>query len=90
MSWSVSAKGIPQQVQEQLNAQFTYPLAPKPAGLVDDGERETVGRMASLIKQVLTTFDPKTEVTVSANGHMAVGNIETGEGRRQEVNLFIR
>jgi hypothetical protein len=83
MSWSVNAAGLPAKVKDELRRQFSYPLAPAPAGLADPGERETVERLSETISQCLETFDQGKECTVSANGHMLAGSY-------QEVNLSIR
>ncbi len=89
MSWSVNATGTPAEVRGQLSEQFKGPLAEKPAGLSDDGERETVQRVQETIEQVLATFDPANKVTVSANGHMGFSSWETKAGAYQSVNLTI-
>lgn len=44
MSWSVSANGKIADVRGQLSEQFKGPLAEKPAGLSNDGERVTAGK----------------------------------------------
>jgi hypothetical protein len=89
MSWSVSASGTPAEVRGQLSEQFKGPLAEKPAGLSDDGERQTVQQTHELIEQVLSTFDPAHSVTVAASGHMGFGNWDTKSGAYQSVNLTI-
>jgi hypothetical protein len=63
------------------------PLADPPAGLEDDGERETVRQVAALIDQCLATFDPAKPVLVNANGHL--GRDPKG-GAYQWVNLSIQ
>ena len=69
MSWSVSASGKPQDVMGEIHRQlWAGPLADKPAGLSDDGERETVRQVSGTINQCLETFDPERNVLVSANG----------------------
>ena len=90
MSWSVSASGKPEDVKAELSRQFTAPLADKPAGLTDDGERETVRRISETITQCLETFDPEKTVTVSAYGHMGWENYDTKSGASQNVNLSIK
>jgi len=90
MSWSVNATGTPSEVRGQLSEQFKAPLAEKPAGLSDDGERETVQRIHETIEQVLTTFDLDKKVSVSANGHMGFENWDTKAGAYQNVSLTIK
>lgn len=90
MSWSVSAKGIPAEVQAELTRQFSYPLADAPAGLSDEGERETVRRIADTISQCLGTFDPAKTVAVSANGHMGFDSWDTKTGTVQTVAVSIQ
>ena len=90
MSWSVNATGTPAEVRGQLSEQFKGPLAEKPAGLSDDGERETVRRIHETIEQVLATFGPDKKVSVSANGSMGFENWETTTGAYQNVNLTIK
>jgi hypothetical protein len=68
MSWIVSASGTPSEVRGVLSEQFKGPLAEKPAGLSDDGERETVQRVHELIEQVLSTFGPERTLKVSELG----------------------
>ena len=89
MSWSVNATGTPAEVRGQLSEQFKGPLAEKPAGLSDDGERETVQRVHETIEQVLATFDIEQKVTVSAGGHMGFQNWDTKAGAYQNVSLSI-
>lgn len=81
MSWSVSSSGTPDLVSEKLAEDFAYPLAQPPAGISDDGERETVRLVKGLIDQVLGTFGEDQNVMVVASGHMA--------NRYQFVNLKI-
>lgn len=90
MSWSVSATGTPAEVRGQLSEQFKGPLAEKPAGLSDDGERETVQRIHETIEQVLATFGPEIKVSVSAVGHMGFENWDTKAGAYQNVSLTIK
>lgn len=89
MSWSVSASGKPLEVKAELDRQFAYPLADKPAGLDDDGERETVRLIAETLGQCLETYGPERKVSVSANGHISFANFETKEGGNQTVNMSI-
>ena len=89
MSWSVNASGTPSEVRGTLSEQFKAPLADKPAGLSNDGERQSVQLVHELIEQVLSTFDPEIKVGVSASGHMGFGNWETKAGAYQYVNLSI-
>lgn len=89
MSWSVSASGTPAEVRGQLSEQFKGPLAEKPAGLSDDGERETVQKIQELIEQITTTFDPEKSLSVSAYGHMGFADWETKAGCYQQVSLTI-
>jgi hypothetical protein len=89
MSWSVNAKGKPADVKAELARQFTFPLADKPAGLSDDGERETVRRVSGTIAQCLETFDPEGTVTVIAGGHMGYRDWSTKAGAFQNVTLSI-
>jgi hypothetical protein len=92
MSWSVSATGTPAEVRGQLSEQFKGPLAEKPAGLSDDGERETVRRIHETIEQVLTTFGPDQKVSVSASGHMGFAdwNSKNVAGGYQTASLTIK
>jgi hypothetical protein len=89
MSWSVSASGTPAEVRGRLSEQFKGPLAEKPAGLNDDGERETVRLIAETIEQCLGTFDPQKTVSVSASGHMGSEGYTTKAGAYQNVSLSI-
>ncbi len=90
MSWSVNAKGTPAEVKAALEVSFSGPLAAKPAGLSDDGERETVRRIHETIVQCLETFAPEKTVSVSANGHIGFENWDTKTGAAQNVSLTIQ
>jgi hypothetical protein len=90
MSWSVSTTGKPGDVKTELARQFAFPLADPPAGLADDGERETVKRISETIAQCLDTFDQEKTVTVSANGHMGFANWDTKAGAYQQVSISIQ
>jgi hypothetical protein len=90
MSWSVSAKGTPAEAQAELTRQFSYPLAAPPAGLSDEGERETVRRVADTISQCLGTFDPAKTVYVAANGHISSDTWDTKAGAVQTVHVSIQ
>ncbi len=90
MSWSVSASGKIADVKVELERQFLWPLADKPAGLSDEGERETVRRVRDTITQCLETFDPERPVSVSANGHMGFENWDTKAGAYQNVSVSIQ
>jgi hypothetical protein len=89
MSWSVSASGTPSEVRGQLSEQFKGPLAAKPAGLSDDGERQSVRQVADLLEQISTTFDPEGRLNVSASGHMGFADWDKKTGGYQSVNLTI-
>jgi hypothetical protein len=89
MSWSVSASGTPSEVRGHLSVQFKVWLADKPAGLHDDGERETVQRIAETIEQCLGTFGPENQVSISANGHMGFADWDKKTGGYQTVNITI-
>lgn len=89
MSWSVNSTGSPAEVRGQLSEQFKGPLAEKPRGLSDDGERETVQKIAELIEQILSTFDPGRNVSISASGHIVFGDWENKTGGYQTVNLTV-
>lgn len=90
MSWSVSATGKPVEVQREIGRQMMLgPLAEPPAGLADEGERETVRLVSFLVYQCLGTFDPEGVVTVEANGHMAFSNWDSRIGARQTVSIAI-
>lgn len=91
MSWSVSASGKPGEVASSIDKQLLDgPLADKPAGLSDDGERETVRNVSETITQCLGTFDPEKPVSVSAYGHMGWTDWEMKAGANQSVNLSIQ
>lgn len=90
MSWSVNASGKPSEVKAELDRQFSHPLQVAPAGLSDDGERETVRRISETITQCLETFDPERSVSVSAYGHMGFSDWDTKAGANQEVTLSIK
>jgi hypothetical protein len=90
MSWSVSTRGSVAEVRAELERQFSYPLADAPAGLPDEGERETVRRIRDTISQCLETFGPDKQVTVSANGHMGFDNWDSRAGAYQQVNVSIQ
>ena len=89
MSWSVNASGNVADVRGQLSEQFKGPLAEKPAGLFDDGERKTVEMVRDSIDQCLSTFGPDKTVNVSAFGHMGFANWEM-KGAYQEVTVSIK
>lgn len=90
MSWSVSTRGTVAAVQAELERQFAFPLADAPAGLLDEGERETVRRVRDTITQCLGTFAPEKTVTVAANGHMGFDSWEGRTGPVQTVNISIQ
>lgn len=90
MSWGVSASGTPAETKGQLSEQFKGPLADKPAGLSDDGERETVSRIQDMIEQCLGTFGPEQKVSVSAYGHMGFQDWDKKKGGWQNVSLTIK
>ncbi len=83
MSWSVNASGKPADVRGRLSEQFKGPLAEKPAGLADDGERKTVEMIRDSVDQCLSTFGADKTVSVIASGHME-------EGHYPLVNVSIR
>jgi hypothetical protein len=89
MSWSVSAVGTPSEVRGFLSEQFKYPLADKPAGILDDGERDTVKQTADLLEQILSTFDAEGKVAISASGHMGFSDWATKAGAYQSVNITV-
>jgi hypothetical protein len=89
MSWSVSAQGKPPEVRGQLSEQFKGPLAEKPSGLTDDGERKTVQQVADLLEQISTTFDPEGQLTVSASGHMGFSDWDKKTGGYQSVTIAV-
>jgi hypothetical protein len=90
MSWSVSAKGTVSEVKAVLATQFLGPLADAPAGLTDEGERETVRRVQGTITQRLGTFAPEKIVSVSANGDMGFDSYDTKAGANQTVSVSIQ
>jgi hypothetical protein len=90
MSWSVNASGKIVDVRRKLSKQFKDPLAEKPVGLADDGERKTVEMIQDLIDQCLSTFGVDKNVNVSAFGNMEFANYETKEGGYQEVTILIK
>ena len=90
MSWGVNAIGKIEDVKTELDRQFASPLADAPAGLADEGERETVRRVRETITQCLETFGAERTVTVTASGHMGFENWDTKAGAYQEVNVSIR
>lgn len=96
MSWSVKAVGNIADLKLKLAKAFlgpatatsaAGPLADAPAGLEDDGERETCQKVADSIDQCLGTFDPLKVVAVLASGHL--GRDQKG-GAYQVVNLSIQ
>ena len=89
MSWSVSASGKVEDVVEDLAKQFSMPLAEPPAGLADEGERETVKLVSDVVEQCLGTFAADRLVKVSANGHMGYNNWDTKDGAFQEIHLSV-
>lgn len=89
MSWSVNASGAIADVRGQLSEQFKYPLADKPAGLSDDGERVTVQQVSDLLEQILSTFDPEKKVSISANGHMGFADWDAKIGCFQNVTINV-
>jgi len=90
MSWSVNASGKIADVRGQLSEQFKGPLAEKPAGLYDDGERKTVEMIRDSVDQCLSTFGPDKTVSVIAFGHMGFADYETKKGGYQEVTVSIK
>jgi hypothetical protein len=89
MSWSVNASGKVEDVVEDLAKQFSMPLAEPPAGLADEGERETVKLVSDVVEQCLGTFSADRLVKVSANGHMGYNNWDTKDSAYQEVRFSI-
>jgi hypothetical protein len=89
MSWSVSGTGTPAEVRGQLSEQFKYPLAEGTAGLADAGEKQTVQQVFDLCEQILSTFDPEKQVTISAAGHMGFSDWDTKAGAYQQVNIAV-
>ena len=53
MSWSVDAAGKIEWLRTEISRQFQYPLADAPAGLADEGEKETCRRVKGMIDQCL-------------------------------------
>jgi hypothetical protein len=90
MSWSVSGSGIPAEVRGQLSEQFKGPLAEKPAGLSDDGERETVKLVHELAEQILSTFAEDKSVSISAVGHMGFSDWDKKTGAYQSVSFVVK
>ncbi len=89
MSWSVNASGNIADVKAELDRQFAIPLAEAPAGLSDNGERETVWRISELLGQVLQTFGTGKTVKISAYGHMGYDDWATKTGAYQSVALSV-
>ena len=89
MSWSVNGSGTPAEVRGQLSEQFKGPLAEKPSGLSDDGERVTVQKTSDLLEQILATFDPEVKLSVSAYGHMGFADWDKKTGCYQSVNIAV-
>ena len=89
MSWSVSASGKITDVLAELDRQFAHPLAEAPAGIPDEGEKETVRQVAAMIKQCLGTFDPGRSVNVSACGHMGFSDWDAKAHAFQNVQVSI-
>ena len=89
MSWSVSGSGTPAEVRGQLSEQFKGPLAEAPAGLADDGERETVKLVHELAEQILGTFGEERSVSITASGHMGFTDWEKKTGGYQSVNITV-
>ena len=89
MSWGVNASGKIKDVVTELARQFAMPLAEPPAGLSDEGERETVKLVSDVIEQCLGTFAPDRLVTVSANGHMGYNDWGKKDGAYQEIHLSV-
>jgi hypothetical protein len=94
MSWSVKEVGNIADLKLKLAKAFSGPgldplgpLSDPPAGLTDDGERETVRLVAGTIDQCLSTFDPLKVVAVTASGYL--GRDQKG-GAYQSVNLSIQ
>ena len=89
MSWSVNGSGTPAEVRGQLSEQFKYPLAESPAGLNDEGEKQTVQQVFDLCEQILSTFDPERKVAISASGHMGFSDWENKKGAYQFVSITV-
>lgn len=84
MSWSVSAEGTPTEVEAEMVRQFGIPLAEKPQGISDDGERQTAATAREVVLQCLDTFGTDVKkVRVSANGYIS------GAGNAGRVSLTI-
>lgn len=90
MSWSVNAHGTPEDVQIELAKQFAYPLAPGSAGLDSVVERETVGKIADTLAQILRNTDPEQRIIVVASGHITYSNWETRTIAGQTVELVMK
>jgi hypothetical protein len=90
MSWSVSAKGPIAEVKTEIERQFEFPLAQPPAGLTDEGERDTVRLIRDMISQCLGTFATEKIVSVSANGHMGFDSWDKKTGASQTVSVSIQ
>lgn len=90
MSWSVNAEGTIADVRGRLSEQFKGPLAEKPAGLDNDGERKTVEMVRDLTDQCLSTFGADKTARVSAFGHMGFANYEMKDGGYQDVTISIK
>ena len=88
MSWSVSASGSVKDVVEKLAEQFSFLVEP-PAGLPNEGERETVRLVSGVVEQCLGTFSPGRLVKVSAYGHLGYNDWDAKDGAYQEVSLSI-
>ncbi len=89
MSWSVCASGTPAEVKDELDRQFSYPLADGPAGLYDEGEKTTVRHIQGTIRECLETFDPQGKVSVTAFGSVNFADWDKRTGCYQNVSLFI-
>lgn len=89
MSWSVSGSGTPAEVRGYLSEQFKYPLADGDAGLSDAGEKQTVQQVFDLCEQILSTFDPNGQVSISAAGHMGFSDWDTKAGCYQQVSITV-
>ncbi len=98
MSWSVSTRGSVPDVKAELERQFAYPLADRPAGLDDEGERETVRRVKETIGQCLDTFGAERNVLQAhyaklLNMHdggerMVFGSVAEWRGRLKAVRAI--
>lgn len=89
MSWSINASGKVDDVVESIVEQFAMPLAEPPAGLTDEGERETVKMVSDLVDQCLGTFGKDRLVRVSASGHLGYNDWEKKDSAYQEVRVEI-